>query len=348
MIGCRSLSVHRETDPSHCAISASPSFGRPMQAALEKVISYPSLPSLPAVAIQILELTRDPNVSIKQIGKVVENDQAIAAKVLRTINSSYYGLASPCPSIQRALGYLGLNTVRSLVLGFSLVDSFRNSTEHAGFDLQSHWRRALFGATSARTIANRACCTDPDEAFIASMLQDVGMLAASMALGDEYNDAIAEAGGDHFAVERIEQERLGFTHSEAGSLLAKRWRLPVSMIESVRNHHRPESAPAEFRHLVQTVALSTIAAESLTVESPRLLINRFRMLGRDWFDLPVDGAAELLSTISNGASSSTRGRSPISARSWRRRRTSRSPRRSRWSASARASRPPPARWSTRA
>jgi len=272
-----------------------------MTAVLDKIISCPTLPSLPAVAIEVLELTRDPNVSVKEIAKVVENDQAITAKVLRTINSSYYGLASPCPTIQRALGYLGLNTVRSLVLGFSLVDSFKGSDDEDGFNLQAHWRRAIFGATCARTTANRACCTDPDEAFIAAMLQDVGMLAASVALGADYNTAVNEADCDHFGIEAIEQDRFGFTHSEAGALLAERWRLPESLVQSVRFHHKPENVAPEFIDLVQTVALSTVAAESLTVESPRTLVHRFKRLGREWFDLPVDNAEELLGTISQGA-----------------------------------------------
>lgn len=272
-----------------------------MSAVLDKIVSCPSLPSLPAVAIEVLELTRDPNVSIKEIAKVVENDQAIAAKVLRTINSSYYGLASPCPTIQRAMGYLGLNTVRSLVLGFSLVDSFKDTKSEGAFDLEAHWRRAIFGATAARTSANRACATDPDEAFIASMLQDVGMLAASMALGEEYNEAIAGNEDDHFSVEQLEMEQFEFTHSEAGALLAERWRLPECMIQAVRHHHNPENSPPEFRDLIHTVALSTIAAESLTVETPKALIHRFKNLGNDWFDLPVDGAEDLLSTISQGA-----------------------------------------------
>ncbi len=272
-----------------------------MSAVLDKIISCPSLPSLPAVAIEVLELTRDPNVSIKEIAKVVENDQAIAAKVLRTINSSYYGLASPCPTIQRAMGYLGLNTVRSLVLGFSLVDSFKNTNSEGAFDLQAHWRRAIFGATAARTAANRACATDPDEAFIASMLQDVGMLAASMALGEEYNEAIASNEDDHFSVEQLEMEQFEFTHSEAGALLAERWRLPECMIQAVRHHHNPENAPPEFRDLIHTVALSTIAAESLTVQTPKVLVNRFKKLGKQWLDLPVDSATDLLTTISEGA-----------------------------------------------
>ncbi|MCB9837715.1 MAG: HDOD domain-containing protein [Phycisphaeraceae bacterium] len=272
-----------------------------MPALLEKVITCPSLPSLPAVAIEVLELTRDPNVSIKEIAKVVENDQAIASKVLRTINSSYYGLSSPCPTIQRAMGYLGLNTVRSLVLGFSLVDSFRSGADESGFDLQRHWRRALYGASGARSTANRACSTDPDEAFIASMLQDVGMLAASMALGDDYNEAILEADGDHYAVEGIERERFGFTHCEAGAALAERWRLPRSMIEVVRHHHHPQGAAPEHRDLVQTVALSTLAAESLTVSKPAPLIQKFKRLGSEWFELPVDRADELLKSIADGA-----------------------------------------------
>ena len=272
-----------------------------MTAVLEKIVSCPTLPSLPAVAIEVLELTRDPNVAIKEIAQVVENDQAIASKVLRTINSSYYGLASPCPTIQRAMGYLGLNTVRSLVLGFSLVDSFKDSADAGGFNLQAHWRRAIYGATGARTTANRACCTDPDEAFIASMLQDVGMLAASVALGDEYNAAIAKANDDHFAVEAIEKERFDFTHSEAGALLAEKWRLPDCMIEAVRHHHHPDRAPSAHRDLVQTVALSALAAESLSVESPQALVSQFKKQGREWFNLPLDGAEDLLSSISEGA-----------------------------------------------
>jgi len=272
-----------------------------MTAALERVLNCPVLPSLPAVAVQVLAMTRDPNVTVKELARVVENDQAISTKVLRTINSSYYGLSSPCPSIHRAMGYLGLNTVRSLVLGFSLVDSFKGSETAEGFDIQRHWRRALYGAVAARTIAHQACCTDPDEAFISAMLQDVGMLAAAITLGTDYEAVSCQIDGDHFAAEDIEQSALDFTHSQAGAQLAQRWSLPEGMIEAIRNHHDPDNASQDHRDLARIVALSAVAAEALTVDQPQQLVRRLERDGRAWFDLPEDGVAQMLTRISEGA-----------------------------------------------
>ena len=92
-------------------------------AALEKVFACPNLPTLPAVAMKVLELTNKPDVQLKEVAAVIEHDQAIATKVLRTINSSFYGLSRRCVSIQQALALLGLQTVKALVLGFSLAKS---------------------------------------------------------------------------------------------------------------------------------------------------------------------------------------------------------------------------------
>ncbi len=121
-----------------------------MTVPLDKVLSCPSLPSLPGVALKVLELTRDPNVSIARIATAVQNDPAITARVLRTVNSSYYALATPCPSIGRAMSLLGLNTVKSVVLSFSLVDTARRVSLDDQFDLESFWRRGIFSAVASR------------------------------------------------------------------------------------------------------------------------------------------------------------------------------------------------------
>src|SRR5262245_29063791 len=114
--------------------------------ALENVLACPNLPTLPGVAMRVLELTRDPGTSINKIAQVVQNDPALTAKVLKTVNSSYYGLAQPCPSIARAMGILGLNTVKAIVLGFSLVDTTKRAGPDDRFDLAAYWRRAVYGA----------------------------------------------------------------------------------------------------------------------------------------------------------------------------------------------------------
>src|SRR5690606_19284567 len=92
---------------------------------LDEVLACRSLPTLPAVAVEMLRLLRDDNTTLKQIAKLVRREQGLATKVLRTVNSPLYGLRQPCRSIDRALAYLGLSAVKSIVLGFSLMECAR-------------------------------------------------------------------------------------------------------------------------------------------------------------------------------------------------------------------------------
>jgi two-component system cell cycle response regulator len=115
------------------------------QVTIEQVIANPALVSLPSVALDVLALTRRPGVKLSDIAAVVQNDQALTAKILKTVNSSFYGLPRPCPTITRALTYLGLSAVKSLVLGFSLIDTARQSD---GLDMISHWRRGIYSAAA--------------------------------------------------------------------------------------------------------------------------------------------------------------------------------------------------------
>src|SRR5205809_807916 len=108
----------------------------PDRSELNKVLSCTSLPSLPMVGVQVLTLTRDPDANIDQIAHVLETDPALSAKVLKTVNSSMYGLKTPCTTIRRALNYLGLAAVKSIVLGFSLVECTRGiEGVQGGFDI---------------------------------------------------------------------------------------------------------------------------------------------------------------------------------------------------------------------
>ena len=191
---------------------------------LEKILSCSNLPSLSAVALQVLELTQDENVKLTEIASAVENDQALTAKILRTINSSYYGLAKPCPTIARALAYLGLNTVKSVVLGFTLVDVTKQAED--GFDLVDYWRRCLYSAAAARRIAMQSSACDPEEAFIAALVQDMGMLAIHAASPSPYACLVQQTKGDHRRLPEMERAVFGFDHAEVGARLATQWRFP--------------------------------------------------------------------------------------------------------------------------
>ena len=228
---------------------------------LDEVVACPSLPSLPQVAVHVLELTRDPEVKLKTIASTVQNDQALAGKILRTVNSSFYGLSKPCPTISRALAYLGLSTVKSLVLGFSLIEVTGDDEDE--FDFIGYWRRGLYAAAGARRLATLSPAIDPEEAFITSLMQDIGMLAINAVLGGEYGTLIASTGGHHRRLPAKEREAFGFTHAEAGAALGRKWRLPQAMIDVIEHHHSAEAPSIENPVLLQIARTANLAVDCI-------------------------------------------------------------------------------------
>lgn len=256
--------------------------------------------------MQVLELTRDPRVSIQRIADLVQNDPALTTKVLRTVNSSYYGLATPCPSISRAMSLLGLNTVKSIVLGFSLVETTKAVGLDGRFDLENYWRRAVYGAAAARAVALSVRALDPEEAFVGSLLQDIGMLAAFAALKHEYTDALHEGPSDHDQVIEHEQLRLGFDHAKVGRQLAEKWRLPEQIQECIAHHHKAERSLAHHRTLVQVVALGGMAASALHPRQSPSKVGQFIVAARNWFKFESSRSRELLELTARGAAELTK------------------------------------------
>lgn len=274
------------------------------QVSIDDVLNCPSLPSLPAVAAKLIELTGDPDVKMSEIAKTVQQDQALAGKVLKTVNSSYYGLSKKCGSIERAMGFLGLNTVKSLVLGFSLVDCTSN-TDHDGFDMVGHWRRTLMGATASRTLAEHFRLSDKDEVFTAALFQDMGMLATFTAIKTRYMDSIKDI--DHSKVSPIEIEEFGFTHAKVGAELARKWALPENIADAIAYHHDPDKAKSGDIEMIRAVSLGTQVAEALSASSPAASIRRIESKTAKWFpgqkiDIPtlfneVNESAKELATL---------------------------------------------------
>jgi len=269
--------------------------------AQERILSCPSLPTLPGVAVRILELTQNDDVSLRDISKVVEQDQALTGKILKTVNSSFYGLAQPCGTVDRALNYLGLTTVKSLVLGFSLVDSTRDIGESSGFTLEQYWSRTIYAATAARLLALRFRRTDPDEAFTAALFQDIGVLAAVAGLKDEYLDIV----GDHLfdnELPRLEQDGLGCTHTQVGAALAEKWRLPQAYIAVIQHHHSPDRAPVSAQQVVRTAVLGSVSAEILAGgDGASAAFKRFQSLVAEWYGESVDDIGAQFDEIASAA-----------------------------------------------
>jgi two-component system cell cycle response regulator len=269
----------------------------------QSILSNPRLPSLPAVAVRVLELSNEPKTDIKQIARVIQNDQALAAKVIRTVNSSYFGLCRPCADINQAIVYLGLNAVKMLALGFSLVHSVDDTDEwHVNFDYVTYWRRGMHAAAAARLIARTTQSWDPEEAFLAALLQDFGMIAFFRAYGDIYLQAIDLTEGDHNKLTEIEERSFQIDHAQLGSRLANEWNMPAQIVQAIHFHHNAEAAPAKWRPLARTIQLATDAAAVTSERHVERSVEHFKARANEWFNLSAPAVEELLKTMAERAS----------------------------------------------
>lgn len=265
---------------------------------IKQILECQQLPSLPAIAVRVIELTSDENASFDELASLIQNDQGIASKVLRTVNSSYYGLRQPCSTIHKAIVLLGLSPVKSLALGFSLVEALGN--EDAGFPYQSYWRRGLFAAVGGKAIATRIGSAHAEEAFLAGLLQDIGMVALYRAMGQRYTDLIRVAGGDHARLSRMEVELFDIDHATVGTMLGDRWKLPRELLLPIRYHERPSAAPVDCLELVRCLALANIACDALNADEPAAPMRRFHTKASEWFRLGDTDCDELFSEIVAG------------------------------------------------
>lgn len=263
---------------------------------LEKVLACKKLPTLPAVAMRVIELTNNNNVSMKALAETIHNDQALTAKVLRTVNSSLFGLRQKCSSINQAIVMLGLSAVKTLALGFTLVGAIKDATD-GEFDLADHWRRSLYTAIAGKLIASAARMPNPEECFLGGLLQDVGMIALYQALGAEYASVVHDAGHDHREVVRLELERLGTQHPDVGAMLVRRWKLPDALVMPVKYHERPTAAPQEHQRTCRAVGLGNIAADLLTSPEPAEHVRKFYKFAEAWFGLTSQQADDVLKQI---------------------------------------------------
>ncbi len=267
---------------------------------VESVLACKRVPSLPAVALKVLELTQDQNVRIQAIAETISNDPALAGKVLRTVNSSFYALRKPCSTINQAIVMLGLSAVKTLALGFSLVSSVAETADRE-FDYPSYWRRSLISSVAAKCVARNAGIGQEEEAFLGALLQDIGMVALHRTLGRSYVQIIASTMGDHRQLSKFELAELEMTHADIGALLAQRWKLPPELCMPIKFHERPSAAPQENLKLCQAVALGGIAADVLESSEPAVALKKLYARAQEWLAINNAKADEVMKAVTQGA-----------------------------------------------
>lgn len=212
-------------------------------ARLERALGKVSnLPTLPTVVANMMSLVDNPRTSARDLERQISNDPALTAKILRLVNSAYYGFPNRIGTVSLAVVILGFDTVKAMALTVSVFNMFDNGEGKNGFDAEAFWEHSFGSALAAEILSRTVRYRAKGEAFTAGVLHDVGKIALDYFVKDKFQKVISVAVRDSMHILDAEQEVLGTTHAEIGGWLAQLWNLPHHLGEAISLHHDPSKA----------------------------------------------------------------------------------------------------------
>jgi putative nucleotidyltransferase with HDIG domain len=224
------------------------------------------LPTLPRTVLKITELVNDPKSSAKELARVITDDQVLTARLLKLVNSSFYGFPQRISTVTGAIVLLGFDAIRNLLLTTSVFDLFANRNRKKKQDQERFWDHSLGCAVGAKVIGNYLRHDKIEELFVAGLLHDIGKIVEMMFLPDEFSKVVAAVNRDNILMTTAEYEVLGYNHAEVGKLLAEKWNLPVKLVKVIAYHHQPSNA-GSFAMEAAIVHMADIFCRALNMGS---------------------------------------------------------------------------------
>lgn len=245
-----------------------------------------ALPGLPTVVLEVLQTIDTGHAEVSTLQRLISKDQGLAARILQIANSPFYGMSGQIDTVKEACVLLGINTLRHLTLACGVMDRFPAGYE-GELDRRSLWRHAVAVGIAARALA-ALCRHDPDQAFTAGLLHDLGKLALDSCFAVQYAAVARYRAAHDCGWSTAENALLGFDHSNVGARLAARWCLPSATCAAISGHHAPDLAPAALTDLVH---LADVLCRGLGVGDdddgpvPPLAAAALQRLGLQWEQL---------------------------------------------------------------
>jgi len=210
---------------------------------LQKIIArIDDLPTLPRTVLKITELVNDPQSSARDIARIITDDQVLTARLLKLVNSSFYGFPQRISTVNTAIVLLGFDAIRSLLLTTSVFDLFAGRNKKNRQDQEKFWDHSLGCAVGAKVIGNYLRHDKIEELFVAGLLHDIGKIVEMLFLPDEFASVMAAANQQNILMLTAEEKVLGYDHAEIGRLLAVKWNLPIKLEQVIAHHHQPAAA----------------------------------------------------------------------------------------------------------
>lgn len=215
--------------------------------AWERIVRYVErVPTLPQCVFALQREAANPKATAASIGRIIARDQALTSRVLRVVNSAHYGLGRRVKNVAEAVALLGFKKVRALVYTLSLGDIFAARPLPGGLNRADLWRHAVATAAAARELASLAHGIEPETAFTAGILHDIGKVVLEQYAHAEFAPVVQRAQRKPAPLIEVEIEVLGVSHAHVGRLLLTRWHFPDDLVAAVARHHSPSSLSQHY------------------------------------------------------------------------------------------------------
>jgi HD-like signal output (HDOD) protein len=220
-----------------------------------------SMPALPVTVTKVVEIANNPRTSPVDLNKVISLDPVLMARVLKLINSAYYGVSGKVNSLVRAIIMLGINTVKNLALSSSVITTLGKKDQFQALDPQAFWRHSLGVGVTAKFLAKKRSVesTRLEEYFIAGILHGIGKIPMNNVMSEDYVEAMSLADRQKIPLPQAERRVFGFDNTYVGTMIGEAWKLGNSILDTIKYQLRPSEYDGQYADIVNTVNVASYA-----------------------------------------------------------------------------------------
>ena len=218
------------------------------QQILNKLDRIKEIPTLPVIVFELNKYLQDPNTSIKTVCETIEKDQSITLKILKLVNSAFYGFKSKISDLRNAVALLGYNAVRNAIVSLSVINSFPKRVTLKNFDISIFWKHSLAVAVTSKNIAQLSKKESADNCFVGGLLHDTGKVILAQYFPELFEAVWSTLQNEEISFYESERKTLPIDHAKVGAHLASKWQLPQGLVDAIHWHHafQPELKSANF------------------------------------------------------------------------------------------------------